>query len=382
MISQSTIDALNAIPLPQVFDRYGIDWCEGHNFKRPWGDTATGRTPSCRYYPNSNSFNDFGTHKGGGPINFVMLMDNLPFPEACKKLAGMFGIQGSFDFDPEAYARMRMTKAEARAEKERLYDIESRLALVGGIMEGSEDNALQLGPLMLSAALLDQDSFEDFVLGEPCLETLFEYAPQAREVIKRYLGRLTGTQDVYSIQRQVNPPCSCFNAPFSILPVLYPCGSTNMPLGFNDRDTTPQAQIKYRFDSIFSKRELIYGIDSAFIKASNSFPVILTEGIYDSLRLKSLGFASAVTPLTAHLTKMQAAYLVPLAKKGFILAFDGDNGGRSASEITQKSLDYYKCIYTDAGIASGEDPDSEGLRNPLGLVSKIHMAANRIAAIS
>lgn len=37
MLSKVTIERLQSIPMPELFERYHIAWEEGRNFKRPWG---------------------------------------------------------------------------------------------------------------------------------------------------------------------------------------------------------------------------------------------------------------------------------------------------------------------------------------------------------
>lgn len=46
------------------------------------------RTPSCVIYPEDNSFFDFGSRRGGSPIDFLMVSQNLTLPEALDSLNG------------------------------------------------------------------------------------------------------------------------------------------------------------------------------------------------------------------------------------------------------------------------------------------------------
>lgn len=46
------------------------------------------KNPSLFIYPNTNSFYCFACLKGGDAISFVMLLENLKFPEAVKRLTG------------------------------------------------------------------------------------------------------------------------------------------------------------------------------------------------------------------------------------------------------------------------------------------------------
>ncbi len=59
------------------------------------------KTPSFTVSSSKGIYKCFGCGEGGNVINFVMKIENLSFPEACKKLGDTFGIKieskGSYD---------------------------------------------------------------------------------------------------------------------------------------------------------------------------------------------------------------------------------------------------------------------------------------------
>ena len=60
------------------------------------------RTPSFSVNPSEQFYYCFGCGKGGGVINFIMEIENLPYPDAVAHLAQRAGMQlpeESFDFD-------------------------------------------------------------------------------------------------------------------------------------------------------------------------------------------------------------------------------------------------------------------------------------------
>lgn len=60
-MDKTIVTRLNEIPMPELFERYHISWQEGRNFKCPFpAHSATGRTPSGRYYGLTNSYGCFG----------------------------------------------------------------------------------------------------------------------------------------------------------------------------------------------------------------------------------------------------------------------------------------------------------------------------------
>jgi hypothetical protein len=50
------------------------------------------RTPSFKYYKDTNSFFCFGCKSGGGPVNFVSLLDGISKTEAANKITAKFHI--------------------------------------------------------------------------------------------------------------------------------------------------------------------------------------------------------------------------------------------------------------------------------------------------
>lgn len=46
---------------------------------------------SFTYYPETNSFNCYGCHTGGGPVQFMMHMENIQKNAAAIKILGLFG---------------------------------------------------------------------------------------------------------------------------------------------------------------------------------------------------------------------------------------------------------------------------------------------------
>ena len=66
--------------------RAGADWkglCPFHNEK----------TPSFNVSPGRQTYRCFGCGEGGNAVGFVMAYENLPFPDAIRKLAQRANIQ-------------------------------------------------------------------------------------------------------------------------------------------------------------------------------------------------------------------------------------------------------------------------------------------------
>ena len=82
------LDAMREIPVNEVLADYGIKLERGNFFK-----IRNERTASVKYYPQNNSWYDFGINEGGGAIELVMALDNISRGEAIQKLGKQYHIR-------------------------------------------------------------------------------------------------------------------------------------------------------------------------------------------------------------------------------------------------------------------------------------------------
>ena len=76
------------------------------------------RTPSFSVNPSEQFYYCFGCGKGGGVINFVMEIENLPYPDAVARLAQRAGMQMPEDsFDRDAGRRKRLLELNREAAR-------------------------------------------------------------------------------------------------------------------------------------------------------------------------------------------------------------------------------------------------------------------------
>ena len=76
------------------------------------------RTPSFSVNPSEQFYYCFGCGKGGGVINFIMEIENLPYPDAVRHLAQRAGMQVPEDsYDPNAKQRSRLLEANKAAAR-------------------------------------------------------------------------------------------------------------------------------------------------------------------------------------------------------------------------------------------------------------------------
>lgn len=75
--------AMNHVRIEDVIRSYMGEFNERRNLKCPFHEDGS---PSFKVYSKNNSYYCFGCKVSGGPVNFVMMKDGLPFKEAVWKL--------------------------------------------------------------------------------------------------------------------------------------------------------------------------------------------------------------------------------------------------------------------------------------------------------
>ncbi len=79
------------------------------------------KTPSFSVSESKQIFHCFGCGKGGGAVRFVMEMENLPFPEAVRKLAAQAGMEVPEDGSDGTWREKRQRILELNKEAARFY---------------------------------------------------------------------------------------------------------------------------------------------------------------------------------------------------------------------------------------------------------------------
>lgn len=371
-ITKALIEQLNAIPITDLFERYHIKWERGRNFKRPWGNTATGRTPSCRYYPDTNSVGDFGTHKGGGPIHFVKLMEECSFQRACELLMSWYSIEALPEFSYKSYLD-RLNKKQQ--DKDRQFTMIALGQIYRELFES--DQLVNATILFCEKSLLSQEEFMQRMREAIRMDTE-EYLISAQEGIREILEEnIAFTKSVatkpnlnFQAERKFTNRDTLSGMAVDVLPerwkeqegryvfpVFYP---TKFPVGFSGRALTPHI-VKYltHFDYGLEKDEVMYGLDVALPYIVERNYVIVVEGILDVLRCREAGYPNTVAPLSTSLSEFHVGFLKAFTEN-FLLVYDGDEGGQAATEVAKRNLDKYRLLYEVVKLPDEFDPDSLG----------------------
>lgn len=298
------------------------------------------KTPSFNVHPDRGIFKCFGCGVGGGPIQFLMKIENIDFIDAVKILASRAGIP------------IETTPAEIKtiSEKEVLRKILNASALF-------YQDVLLNNPLGKDAQAylkkrgLAIKTIADYKLG---------FAPTSGDFLTRHLrGRKFDYQDMEKagVVRQGNREFYDYFRGRIIFPIS---DSQGRVIGLGGRGMDDSVMPKYLNTpetSIFSKRQTLYGLDLAKPAIRKEEEVYVVEGYMDAIALHGAGIENVVASMGTSLTQEQAEGLARYSTR-VIFAYDADSAGEAATvrgiEIFEKAGLTVKVI----SMPAGEDPDS------------------------
>ena len=376
-MQRAITEKLDAIPITDLFEYYHVPWQEGRNFRCPFPNhMATGATPSFRYYKDTNSASCFGCHHGGGPIQFVMNMENISYTAACDKLIKLYGIK-----TPEKFTYQKLV--DRQKAKEEKWDNNHKFGILGELLAQVEDTASMVKFSMLYL-MQSQYSGMEFIsialdLWHLPLEKFMQQVPQnikenqktaitiIKSLVRHPFEQLRGF-DPYRLKSGFfNEEQSGITWPTQqnryVFPIFLP-GS--IIAGFSGRTQNPNETLKYQTELAFglSKKELLYGLDIALPEIKKLGYVIIVEGILDAARCHSLGHLNTVAPCCAYVSE-ELYFLLSGLTKNFILLQDNDYGGDCEAEMSAKVISDHKGKSMRLLVPSGLDPDTYGQRCPI-----------------
>lgn len=291
------------VPLHQKGPGQYIGLCPFHNEK----------TPSFSVSTEKKFFHCFGCKASGDVIKFTMMIDNIPFSEAIKKLAQELGIN------------IRSIKNE-RFERNKQY-IEVNSVFTKICSDLLYDPGTPQGLEYIRKRGIQDELIHKYSLGyfpnyksDEILKALTEEFSEDI-ILKSGVFKVGNNQKLYS--------------PFFgriIFPIF---DSSKRNVGFGSRIiTNDKDKAKYLNSSdsdFFHKSELLYGMEHMLgdqqLKATKT--IFVVEGYMDVISLANNGITNAVGVLGANLAETQLKQLWRLTEKPTV-CFDGDNAGRNA----------------------------------------------------
>lgn len=349
IISQETIQKIlddnDIVEMIQGYfplKRAGTNWvanCPFHNEK----------TPSFNVVPGRQIFHCFGCQAGGDAIKFVQMYDNLPFPEAARKLADRAGIMLQEEvYDPKAEAR-RKGKSELMRLQKAATEWFHLLLFKRPFAQPARDYLKSRGLGMevsrswkFGYAPEDQRSF-------------FEWAQAEGFSVQQLVdGGLAKWRD------ENNPSRGAYS--FFRNRLMFPLNNDfGEPLAFSGRVlAAEQGGGKYVNSPetvLFKKSKIFFGLDRSKRAIIREKKAIVFEGQLDLIAAFENEIENVVAPLGTALTEDHARILKRHTDE-VILCYDSDNAGIKAASKAFKLLAPTGMLVRLAQLPPGEDPDS------------------------
>jgi DNA primase len=294
------------------------------------------KTPSFSVSPEKGIYYCFGCHKGGGPVNFIMEIESLDYPDAVRFLAKRAGLEVPED---EGY------RSNYRRQ-ERLWTL-CRDAGRFFHEQLSEPNAGEVRAYIqkrgLSPAIITR-----FGLGfapnewSALMDAMMQKGYSKQELLDAGLVSVSQKGSVYDKFRNR-----------LMFPIIDIRGNV---IAFGGRvmdDSTPK-YLNSPETIIFNKRKNLFALNVA--KKSKQGRIILTEGYMDAITLHQYGFDCAVASLGTALTEEHANILAKYTKQ-VILTYDGDEPGQNATRRAIPMLEKTGLEVRVLRMQGAKDPD-------------------------
>ena len=294
------------------------------------------KTPSFHVVPDRQMYKCFGCGKGGGAVNFVMELENLPFKDAVAVLAQRVGMQvPELGSSPGARERrdkiLTINRQAARAFHRWLHG-----------PEGAE------GLAYLQRRGLSKRTLTNFGLGfapngwDSLITELSAQGYDKRDLLDAGLAVSNKDGRIYDRFRNR-----------VIFPIIDVRGHV---IGFGGRvmDGSNPKYLNSPDTPVYNKSRNLFALNIA--KTSKAGQIILTEGYMDTISLHQAGFDNAVASLGTALTEEHGQLLSRYFKET-VIAYDGDGAGVKAAQRAIPILEKAGLKVKVLRVAGAKDPD-------------------------
>ena len=266
------------------------------------------KTPSFKVAPHKGIWKCFGCGKGGDAIQFVAEYENISRKEAMLKIAEKYNLA-----IPAELKKREIDKTTLALEKLLTFYREQLL------------KSQEAKNYLRNERKLSSKTIEEFEIG---------FAPKGDEAIK-----FAKKEGIYEELVKIGHFKESYNSAFDIFRgrVIIPIRDERGKLvGFTGRAIDKDAKIKYLHAPYLKKSEILFGLDKALKDGylNQKKFLILTEGVFDVIRMHELGFRMTVAVLGAGLSQKQIEKIRNLYKRDIIVkilfAYDNDEAGKKA----------------------------------------------------
>lgn len=273
------------------------------------------KTPSFFVSPVRQSYYCFGCGAKGDIFTFVQELDGLSFREALKTLAERAGIE----------LESRPGAIKARGEKDELLQ------------------ALETATLFFENELSKNDAARKYILSRGITEASIKkwhlgYAPAEWRALYNHMLQLGFKKDILIKAGLVKSVVeSAGKEPYDVFRdrITFPLSDSNGDIiAFSGRALAPNAVPKYLNSPdtvLFTKSEVLYGLDKAKEKIRKLNYAVLVEGQIDLVLSHQVGVENTVASSGTAFTQGHLERLRRLSRR-IILGFDGDLAGEKAGE--------------------------------------------------
>ena len=314
------------------------------------------KTPSFYVDPTRQIFKCFSSGHGGDVFKFLMLMENMTFPEAIRRLAQRAGI-----VIPEAGPH----DPEARSRREELHALYAAVAAWWKKLLWS-DPAAESARAYLKSRDFPDSLAEEFGLG---------YAPDSFDATMKWARKSGYSQEALEtgklIAHSERGTTYDFFRGRLMIPIHNDAGEV---VAFSGRLLDPEAKAQKYVNSpetpIFVKSRILFGLNKTKRTIIEAGSAILCEGQIDLMRCWQHGIRNIVAPQGTAFTDPHARILKRIAKE-VVVCFDADRAGQAAAQRAIDVLLKEDLQVRIARIPAGEDPDSLLRRQPASVFEAI-----------
>ena len=294
------------------------------------------KTPSFSVAPDKGIYYCFGCHKGGGPVNFIMEIENLDYPDAVRFLAKRAGMEVPEDTEYRSTYRKQERLRALSKEAARFF----RAQLFSPAGKEAQQYLLRRG--------VSSQTVARFGLG---------YAPDGWSSLLDTLTKSGYTkEELYEAGLVLQSKKGGYYDRFRnrlMFPIIDVRGNV---IGFGGRvmDDSKPKYLNSPETIIFNKRKNLFALNVA--KKSKAGMLILTEGYMDAIALHQYGFDCAVASLGTALTEEHAQLLAKYTQQ-VVLTYDGDEAGQNATRRAIPMLERAGLQVKILRMKGAKDPD-------------------------